>query len=350
MNNKIKATGAADILSYVPHTLGFQPQESIVLVTLTGPLLGATLRMDAPTPGSDVRSFAQTLTSYVCKDESADATLFIVYSDENTPSGVRPHAALIDALREELATAGMPVRDGWIVTAGGWAKYRCEPGCEVPDCTGWQDTALIENSVVSAEMIYRGSNPGTTEHAPAPEFSSSTSNADTIDLLTGQYTVTDPVDFTCEAMLAARHAFDAALGNGGEPDEQEALELCAAFQIKAVRDRLMADIIDTSDDETVFGKVLIGLAETAPDWGRVDTAERLLVHLLQFTPGAYRAPLLTGLGWINWYKGKGAPAALYTDKALAADPGYRLAELLRKFYNMGILPRPALNKETAYKH
>jgi hypothetical protein len=349
MNNKIKAVSAADLLSYVPHTLGFQPKDSIVLVTLTGALLGATLRMDAPAPGSDVRSFAQTLTSFVCKDETADATMFIVYSDDTTPSDARPHAALIDALREELETAGMPVRDGWIVTTNGWARYECEPGCGIPGCTGWQDTALIENSVVSAEMIYRGSNPGTTEHAPAPEFSSSTSNADTIDLLTGRYTVTDPVDFTAEAMLTARHAFDAAIGNGGAPDEDEALELVAAFQIKPVRDRLIADIIETNDDETVFGKVLIGLADAAPDWGRVDTAERLLVHLLRFTPGAYRAPLLTGLGWINWYKGKGTPAGLYTDKALEADPGYRLAELLRKFYNMGILPRPALNKETAYK-
>jgi hypothetical protein len=30
----------------LPHTLGFQPKDSIVLVTLTGSLLGATLRME----------------------------------------------------------------------------------------------------------------------------------------------------------------------------------------------------------------------------------------------------------------------------------------------------------------
>ncbi|AUI53785.1 DUF4192 domain-containing protein [Arthrobacter crystallopoietes] len=349
MNNKITATSPADLLGYVPHTLGFQPKESIVLVTMSGVLLGATLRVDAPEPGSDICSFAETLTSYVCRDETADATLFIVYSDETAPSGQRPHAAHIDALREELDTAGMPVRDGWIVTGRRWARYACEPGCEIPDCTRWQDTALIENSIVSAEMIYRGSNPGTTEQAPAPEFSGSTSTADTIDILTGHYEVTDASDFTAEPMAAARRALETAINGGGEPDEEEALELCAAFQIPAVRDRLLADIIDRSNDDIEFQKVLLGRTETAPDWARVDTAERLLVHLLRFTPGLYRAPLLTGLGWINWYKGKGTPASLYTDKALEAAPGYRLAELLRRFYNTGILPLPALSKDTSYK-
>lgn len=48
MNEHIRFTAPADILAYIPHSLGHHPSESFVLLTMNGKRLGATLRIDAP--------------------------------------------------------------------------------------------------------------------------------------------------------------------------------------------------------------------------------------------------------------------------------------------------------------
>jgi hypothetical protein len=39
----------ADVLSFIGHTLGFWPPESLVCITLDANRVGATLRVDLPT-------------------------------------------------------------------------------------------------------------------------------------------------------------------------------------------------------------------------------------------------------------------------------------------------------------
>ena len=48
MTNELRISSPADILSFIPHTLGFAPRESFVFITMRGNMLGATLRVDAP--------------------------------------------------------------------------------------------------------------------------------------------------------------------------------------------------------------------------------------------------------------------------------------------------------------
>jgi hypothetical protein len=88
----------ADVLSFVGHTLGFWPSESLVCITLRANRVGATLRVDLPKPGAEL-SYAQTVAGYLAHDADAGSVLFAVYASAPQVAGqARPHAATIAAL------------------------------------------------------------------------------------------------------------------------------------------------------------------------------------------------------------------------------------------------------------
>jgi hypothetical protein len=51
----------ADLLSFIGHTLGFWPQESLVCLTLDNNHIGATLRVDLPRHDGAERTYARTV-------------------------------------------------------------------------------------------------------------------------------------------------------------------------------------------------------------------------------------------------------------------------------------------------
>jgi hypothetical protein len=152
----LRITSPADILAYIPHALGFGPVESLVMVTLSGRTIGATLRVDLPPPGDDPRAFAAGVCSYLCSDEGADATLMVLYTDEgwNAPA-TPPRRAMADALGQALAAVRMPLKDAWLVSATHWREYFCVD----PDCCPWpgRPVTSIEESALSVELIFGGS-------------------------------------------------------------------------------------------------------------------------------------------------------------------------------------------------
>jgi hypothetical protein len=83
----------ADVLSFVGHTLGFWPHESLVCITLDANRVGATLRVDLPNREGGL-SYTRTVADYLAHDTSAASALFAVYtSDPPKPGQPRPHAA-----------------------------------------------------------------------------------------------------------------------------------------------------------------------------------------------------------------------------------------------------------------
>jgi hypothetical protein len=57
-SSSFAVTSPADILSYILHALGFLPDESLVVLTITGRRLGVTLRVDLPIGDRDPLAFA----------------------------------------------------------------------------------------------------------------------------------------------------------------------------------------------------------------------------------------------------------------------------------------------------
>lgn len=337
----ISVSSAADILAYIPHQLGFAPKESFVFLTMRGKQLGSTLRIDAPQPDTDPALFAQTVLGYLSNDVDADGVLVAVYTDHPASDGVKPytaHALVLDAL---LHTAGMPIKDIWLVSSTEWMTYFCDDN----DCCTPRPLEEITDSALSARMVFEGSTT-TRETIADPTFTGDSATLDRIaDIVTG-WVITDPTDWTTPVMADNRALWQETLGSN--PGQETGLQLIAALHTPALRDRIIADTISTSEDRETFAAVFLGKYTGAPDWNRVDAVQTLLIELLQFTPDEARAPLFTFLGWINWYKGRSSIAVQYFTKARAADPTSKLPQLLTQLVSRGILPACVTREATAY--
>ncbi|MEV7661946.1 DUF4192 family protein [Paenarthrobacter sp. NPDC089316] len=151
--NALTTKDPADLLSFIGHTLGFWPQESLVCITLNKDKVGATLRIDLPKePGYEVH-FAQTVAAYLTSDERANGIVFALYTTERPETGeARPRRATIAALTGVLAHEGITIRDGIYVTNTTYAPYDKTPGSNIAI-----PISTTEYSRVNAEFIYRGS-------------------------------------------------------------------------------------------------------------------------------------------------------------------------------------------------
>lgn len=334
MNDFIKFTGPADILAFIPHTLGEAPKESFVAVTMQGNKLGATLRMDAPF-GLEPVTYAQTIVSYLTADEAATGSLLVIYTDEDTAENPRPYFEHVDALRTELETAGMPLKDAWLVTSELWRNYLCTD----TSCCPAQSLDAITTSNGNAALIYRGS-AVTGFTAPAP-FSGDEGAREAI--------AAHKPDGWPEDLEASRATWAKVLENPKSLTTQTAHELAGALQHPTIRDYMMGDIITHAPDQ--FTSVMLGVFVSRPDWARVDTAQEVAFELMKATPEGQRAPMLCLIGWLEWLKGKSSFAARYFKLALEDVAGYRLAELLAELVNRGLLadctrdPKKAYNRQ-----
>ena len=98
-----------------------------------------------------------------------------------------------------------------------------------------------------------------------------------------------------------------------------------------------------------YGDVLLGLAPASPRWDRMRKLEGVLLQLSAAGGGEGAAASLTGRGWIEWCRGRGSYAHALLDQAVAAHPGYRLAELLSELVGRGTLCGWAGRREAAWQ-
>lgn len=337
MTDSVRATGPADVLSYIPHTLGNVPRESFVFLTVQGNRLGATLRVDAPTAATP-GMFAHTIGGFLEADKAATSVLLAVYTDLTAEDAPRPFHEYIEALIEVLDAAGTPLKDGWLVTSTHWQDLLCdsEAGCCAP-----QPLDAITDSALNAEMVFRGSaynaGPGTT-YAP---YAGPAEATEWIQSMYGH--------LLAEDLSAPRAQWAAALEASEPLTGVKAVELVAAFQAPAVRDALLVNIIDPDlPDAEDSGALLLG-SGIAPDWTRVDKAQAVARELITAAPAGYRAPLLTLIGWTDYLKGRASSAGEHFALAQADAPGYRLAELLDQMMVLRPIADTAKNPATAYK-
>ncbi|WJH25937.1 DUF4192 family protein [Pseudarthrobacter defluvii] len=167
---RLTIRGPEDILGFIPHSLGYWPASSLVAMTLHGTRLGATLRLDLPSPDGpgDPFGFAGAVRRYLESDQDADGALLAVFT---TDAGMVPPSAydlLISTVQCSLDEGGMPVRAAWFVGDDYWRDALCSDGscCPLPG----RPVQEIRDSMLNTEMVYRGSSVGPAPRAgSAPE-------------------------------------------------------------------------------------------------------------------------------------------------------------------------------------
>jgi len=333
-----------DVLSAVPHLLGFHPSQSLVLVCLSSShgqsaRVGMIARIDLPEEGH-ADEVADALLPAVAR-EDPDAAVLIAYG---TPEDDGTVAA--EVLSAALTEVGVRVRARLVVVEERWQSID-SPGRNVwaevpgPDAAPSLEFAVVTGSApVASRSVLEG------RCAAGPR-------ADAVGRECARLLLTDS-EVTVERGTAVwgrllRDGTDLA----GFSDAAVALAAVSlhAGGTPALRDALAGWLTPGFlTAQEMHPVALAGLREHVPlPWWESPqrqadpaTAARLLDRLIQVAgclPDPYAVPVLTVLAHTAWNQGNGIIARVALDRARAADPAYYLAALLDRMVTEGMQPR-----------
>ncbi|MDO5753985.1 DUF4192 domain-containing protein [Arthrobacter sp.] len=154
---KISVSAGEDLLAFIPHIVGYWPENSIVCIGMQGKRLRATMRLDLPPLNTeDPDYFAQIAAGQLASDADADGCLLAIFGEHDwVQANELPHSETYRGFREAFAAVGIPVKDAWYVGPEYWRSLECVDG----RCCPWpgKGIASIKESFVNAEFIFRGS-------------------------------------------------------------------------------------------------------------------------------------------------------------------------------------------------
>jgi len=299
------------MVTAVARLLGYQPTNSVVVVSLKGARrrFGLTVRYDLSVADQDPVGLVDQLAARVRLD-GAREVFVIVYADFAPPSGQElPYRDLADLLEAKWR---FPMRDMVYTAAGRWWSYLCDD----PACCPAEGTEIDQESSVIAQLA--------AERAFAGQA-----------MLTDRAAVVDSVAADDDAGVADRaDAIESAIIAG--------IRVALDTRRKRVReliDQLVERFADprgsVGDDETVElaglmwhvvvrDEVLVQGADKA----RRETLLRIFRQVVRRVPPPYDAPVCTMLSWFAYADGDGTLANIALDRALSSDPEYSLANLL----------------------
>ena len=328
----------ADLLSFIGHTLGFWPQESLVCITVDTDRLGATLRVDLPRHDGGELGYARTVAGYLTHDPNATSVLFAVYTATPWDAGQpKPRAAIIAALTGVLAERGITISDGLLVGEKTFTQYDGDPenSSAIP-------LTATQTSAINAEFIYRGSSVQDTDLITLPNPTNDATERAAVENRVERIRTLP----AAEAVGQAQRLWAGMLDSKTYPIDDQIITLIANFQFAGIRDQLIAAIPGIKEP---VEQVLFAQTHSKPQWDRVEWAQQLLLHAYSKTNNQHAAPLLTALGYINWWEGRGSKAHQFLQLALEADPEYRLARLSDRMIGCGMIAGWSTDKSTAYR-
>jgi hypothetical protein len=315
----VRISTVADVLGVLPHRLGFQPAESIVVICLAGSRSREQLvmRVDLPARGGE-RGFARHLADRA-KHAGATSAIVVCYTDaprDEVESGLA-RDGLVDALVTRLTRRGIGVVEALLVRRGRWWSYHCaDPACcsgsgsPVPDrltpaASHYAAESVLSGAVVLAdrEELVRSVEPGLHAVAGAAREQAVCRAADTLAAAAERDGPAGAREMTLRTFdrLAAAWA-----ERGTAPDADDAALVTLGLHDSRTRDEVMTLVLDHDPG------VLVGM----------------LCDLARRTGDDVAAPVCTVLAWAAYADGGGALASVAAERALRASPGYSMAQLV----------------------
>jgi len=326
----IVLSGPADLIAAMPHLLGFQPSESVVVMTLRGSVPVMTVRLDIPAPG-EVEAMVGWVLPPVLRDRP-DAVVIVGYA----PEFQLVEEAMV-ALEGAVVAAGVRVHDCVMVSPVAWRHL----GASCPCCTVEGHPVPPSHHRVAVEVMVRtGSDPAVDRAAYGAR------------LAVGERT--GAVGRACDRLGGSVSVESGAQAWGtlldSETPVQELTDEVLAGVALAVwgrervqfRDAVLSLLCGSTEWVDVMDPEVLGLVERhlvlseGPD--RMEHALGRLVHACAATPDRYAVPLLGIVAMCAWWDGKGVLARFAVDRALAAEPGHQLALLVQRALDFAVPP------------
>lgn len=342
--SNVRSGTAALLIRTLPAMLGFEPRDAIVVVGLTSShRTGIVMRLDRADclVPHVARALAQSVAVHLTRAGYPQACVVSFRDgplDEPDPAVL----AVVEVLDEAVA-----VRDAWLVSDGRFRSqwctdFACCPPRGLPVAGApWTaaeelgiDVTARRRPLVSPDAAARRRAMRAKERAVAARSRGPKRwDADALDLW----------------RAAVKEAID-----GRMPSDAVSGRLLAALDAVPVRDAIIVDIdggcADVCEEVLAGGAdlqvraVLWGLIDGRPahDETQVEAAVDLALHLASLAAGtrgrANAAPLtIAAIG--HWWLGDRSAAQHLADAALAAEPGYRLAQLVAATLLAGVRSR-----------
>ena len=326
--------GPADLIQTVPFLLGFQPEQSLVLVGLDAGQVVVTVPVDLPGIGRDTTLRAAITAMHEGGGHDLVAAVFATVPVTG-PADTLPWSDVLADVVAEAERAGSTVLDGLLVVDGRYWSYLCTDETCCP--AGGRELPGDSTPVIAA-ATYAGM-------VALPSRSSVESLLEpAADEVRAQLV---PAIEVCE-----HGHVDALLSGSGERHDRSVKR--AIFAAARAADLLGADAGDRSREDIVrFGVALSRYPIRDAVWmaiddGRIDGRELWRTMALRL-PSPYDAAPLFLFGWANWRAGNGALAGIAAERAVASDPTYSAADLLLAALSRGVDPRrlPRLRTRSA---
>lgn len=394
MPTTIRTTEPRELLALVPFQLGFRPTESAVLVSLRGrrSRVGLVARVDLADLADTRRGavLARSLVAHLVAD-GATRAVAVLYTAEDlqvaTPRSVAAAAA------RSLEAAALHLLEGlecWVVGTTGYYALGCEdPGCCPP---GGRPLADLQATQVGAEMVLQGVRVAPTRddlvRIPVADAAARRAARRSRGRWQARGEAAAPGStahrWRREGLAVWRAALDDALRDAAEPPvagtgsagptaaassaatgprsfgpvppartaAAQVGRLLAALDDVLVRDAVLLTFVAGNDrvaDRLVAGesgpeiaRALGAITDPArgrrPDARRSAAARAVLESAVGHAPRGAHPPALTLLAVLAWWEGDGARAGILVDRALDADPEYRLALLVDQALRAGMPP------------
>jgi hypothetical protein len=319
----LRVRDPGDLIEAIPYLLGFHPRDSLVVVGLDGIRVGVTARVDLAEL-ADVSVVPSTLR--IIGNGGATRAVAVIYDDSFSGDAL-PHRQLVDSVAESAAEVQVEVVDALLVGRRRWWSYLCaDPGCcpiegrEVPG----------DASPAAATATYAG-----------------------LVALSGREALSaclqphdDVTRSRLEPLLAEQeHAAMTAVLDGRGQRYERSVKRAIFAAARDADESLFPGRSGSLADEVVC-RFAVALSETsirdavwlAVDQRRLD-GRALWREISCRVPSPYDAAALFLYGWASWREGSGPSASIAVERALASDPGYTAAELLRGALAHGLDPR-----------
>jgi hypothetical protein len=315
----------ADLLALVPYLLGFHPERSVVVVALRDHRLVVVTRTDLPEPGAGrqaVRARVKQIASQLAAN-GATAAIVIGYGPAEAVT------AVVDAARDALPLHDVSLREALRVADGRYHSYLCtDPGCCPPEGTSFDPTAspIAAQATVAGMVALPDRQSLAAAVAPIAGPARQAMHQATNDALAR-------LEEHCSAAVDAAAWLQAA----GQDAVREAFEL-------------QHRNVSLNDDQAAWLSVLLAHIPVRDyAWTHTDgnpAHVRLWTDLTRRATPEFVAAPASLLAFAAWRSGNGALANLAVDRALQANPDYRMAKILAELLRRGVPPH-ALETDTA---
>ncbi len=315
------------VLAVVPHMLGFYPSRSLVVLGLGAQnRVMVTFRYDLPDPvdyglAEDIAEHAD----YVLRREHIAAALLVGYGPEELVAPVVAYAA------DRLIGSGVQVHEVLRADAGRYWSMLCDDvACCPPEGRSYDPGS----HPAAAAMTEAGLAAHPDRDALARTIQRPAGSADRISRA------------TLQAQLRLSQLVDLGEAEGDRDPNLRATRTGRREIQRAIRIYRSGGSIDSIEHLAWLAVLAADLRVRDDAWARMDPAHRddhcrLWTDVLRGAAVEFVPAPASLLAFTAWQSGNGALATMAIERALTADPGYSMAQLLAGAVHAALPPSAA---------